>query len=113
MELCPITAIEHYLDMTKPWRSKGETQLLLCHINPHKPASKAAIAGWIKEVLTLSGINIEVFQAHSVRGASSSKGKTLGASVSEILSKGNWRSESVWQKHYHKPILRPQENYQS
>ena len=112
-KLCPVRAIDFYLNMSEPWRMPGsirEKQLLLCHINPHKAASKAAIARWIKEVLSLSGI--EEFRAHSVRGASSSKGKVLGATITEILRKGNWKNESTWKKHYHKPILTSSGSFQ-
>ena len=70
------------------------------------------VYAWIykgKTIITMSykstqgcieGYNSQM--AHSVRGASSSKGKVLGATITEILRKGNCKNESTWQKHYHK-----------
>ena len=113
-DLCPYTALQHYLELTKTWRSSNNhSQLLLCHINPHGPAATPTIARWIKETLHMSGIDTNIFQAHSVRGAASSKGKTLGAPIKEILKMGNWKCESVWQKHYHKRIMSPPQHYQN
>ena len=114
IDLCPYTALQHYLDLSKTWRSSDiHSQSLLCHINPHGPASTPTIARWIKETLSLSGIDTSIFQAHSVRGASSSKGNTLRAPITEILKMGNWKGESVWQKHYHNRIISPPERYQT
>ena len=57
--VCPVVAIDNYLEMTKSWRTHStESQFFLCHRTPHKPASKATITRWVKESLTLSGINI-------------------------------------------------------
>ena len=50
-------------------------------------------------------MDISKFTAHSTRSAASSKLKTLGASVQEIMNCGNWNSASTWQNFYHKPIV--------
>ena len=50
-KLCPVRAIDFYLNMSEPWRMPGtirEKQLLLCLIYPHKAASKATIARRIR-----------------------------------------------------------------
>ena len=46
-----------------------------------------------------------MFTSHSVRAASTSKAKTLGISLSQILKKGQWSKESTWQKFYNKEIF--------
>ena len=47
--LCPVKALDYYLKMTEPWREQNqENALFLCHINPHKKASKPTLTRWIK-----------------------------------------------------------------
>ena len=73
-DLCPVTCLELYLERSKAWRATNKkTQLLLSFIKPHNPVSKSTITRWVKEVLTLSGIDTNVYQTHSIRAASSSK----------------------------------------
>ena len=109
--LCPIATLDSYIDLTKTWRGK-ETQLFLSHVSPHKAIGKSTIARWLKEVLNLSGINTDHFQAHSVRGASSSKVSSKGLSVQDILNRGNWSNESTWQRFYHKEVETPARRFQ-
>ena len=111
IRLCPIAALDSYIDLTKTWREK-ETQLFLSYVSPHKAIGKSTIARWLKEVLTLSGINTDHFQAHSVRGASSSKVSSKGLSVQDILNRGNWSNESTWQRFYHKEVETPARRFQ-
>ena len=44
--------LEHYLEFLKTWWEKGDrNQLLLSHIEPHRPISTAIVARWVKGVL--------------------------------------------------------------
>ena len=70
--LCPVRALNTYINLAKKWR-RGEDQLFLSFIAPHKKVSKSTIARWLKETLKLTGIDTGTFQAHSIRAASSSK----------------------------------------
>ena len=63
-------------------------------------------------MLTLSGIDVSKFQAHSLRAASSSKVASLGLTTADVLKMGNWSRESTWQKFYHKPISTASDRYQ-
>jgi len=53
-------------------------------------------------MLTIAGINVDIFQPHSKRSASTSKAFQKGATINDILKMGNWSNESVWQTFYHK-----------
>lgn len=111
--LCPILTLNCYLDLSKDWRkSDAESQLFLSFVNPHKAVTKSTITRWIKEVLKLSGIDINTYQAHSVRAASTSKTKSRGLSTNDILKMGNWSQESTWQKFYNKNIVTPAKRFQ-
>ena len=113
-QLCPVEVIKSYISMTKEWRvgNNGRSSLFISHISPHDPIGTSSIARWIKDLLDLSGVDISVFQAHSVRGAASSKALMKGLSVKEILNKGNWSRESTWQKFYNREIVSPTQIFQ-
>ena len=102
--LCVVSCIEEYLIRSESWRTKGQCQLLLSHLKPHKEVQKSTISGWVKLVLKLAGIDISLFKAHSCRSGSTSKAKVMGLSMEAVLKRGQWSGKSTWQKHYFNPI---------
>ena len=114
-QLCPVEVIRAYIARSEPWRGKktGFSQLFLGMNKPHKPISVTTISRWIKNTLELAGVDISVFQAHSVRGAASSKALLKGLSVKAIMDRGNWSMESTWQRFYHREVLRPCHEFQN
>ena len=93
--------------MKEPWRGENtrDTKLFLSYVPPHKPIVKSTLAGWIKQMLGLTGgIDTSTFQAHSTRSAASSKALMKGLSMTDVLERGSWSHESTWQKFYHKDI---------
>ena len=104
-KLCPISCIRRYIALTEPWRTQGvPSAFFLSFQKPHKPVCKATLARWIKEALNLADIDTNVFQAHSLRGASTSKALLKGLSVKDVIDHGKWSLESTWQKFYHKRV---------
>ena len=101
-KLCPVVTLKAYEARTQPFRGK-ETRLLLAIIKPNHPISSSTVARWLKSFLELSGIDTSIFNAHSVRRASSSKAANMGMTTNDILKAANWSSESVFQRFYHKP----------
>ena len=75
--------------------------------------SKQSIARWIKEMLSLANIDINIFKAHSTRSASTSKAERLGLRVEEIMKQGNWSTKSTFENFYRKPIISKERNFQS
>lgn len=103
--LCPVRTIKSYVVRTTPWREKNKaTRFFLSYINPHEPITSSSLGRWLKTVLAKAGVNVSKFTAHSTRSASSAKAKAMGASVSEIMSCGNWKNTSTWETFYNKPI---------
>lgn len=53
--------------------------------------------------------------AHSklIRSASTSKTLSAGLSISDILKRGNWSSQSAWQKFYNKDLAQDNDNFES
>ena len=59
-----------------------------------KSALLDTISRWIKQdELGKTGINTNVYTAHSCRAASASKARGNGISITEILKEGCWKSE--------------------
>ena len=73
---------------------------------------KRTVANWVLKMLDLSGIDTTKFKPHSLRSSSTSKVANEGINVGDILSMGNWSSESVWQKFYHKRVKSSGEEFQ-
>ena len=53
-------------------------------------------------MLKLSGIDVTLFKAHSVRSASTSALYSRGANLSEILQMANWSNERTFNRFYNR-----------
>ena len=102
LALFPVSALQAYEKRTESIRGQ-ETRLLLATIKPYKPISSSSVAHWLKSMLEQSGIDVTIFNAHSVRSASSSNAANVGITTNDILKAANWSSESVFQRFYNKP----------
>lgn len=68
LKLCPVHTINCYICQTKDLKrpgSEGSNPLLISFRKPHNPVSTTTVARWMKEVLSLAGIDTETFSAHS------------------------------------------------
>ena len=70
---------------------------------PHGRASSAAIARWIKTILSKADIDTSIFRAHSIRGASTSAAVEAGISIPEILEAADWSNQSTFERFYFRP----------
>ena len=107
--VCIWRVTKEYIRRTeelRPKNTKGEPkgQLVISHVPPYKPASKNTIARWTREVLAMSGVQVQCYKAHSIRGASASKLAVLNVPVEEIMKKAFWKKESTFRRFYDKPI---------
>ncbi|CAC5387480.1 unnamed protein product [Mytilus coruscus] len=80
------------------------TQLFITHSKPFKPVACRTIARWIKTVLKLTGIDTDMFKAHSTRAASTSAAFSAGMPINDILKAAGWSNESVFGRFYQKKI---------
>ena len=112
-KLCPVYSIHQYIKLTAPWRTEGvPSAFFLSFQKPHKPVCKSTLARWIKDTLLQADVDTNVFKAHSLRGASTSKAFLKGLSVKEVVDHGKWSRESTWQKFYHKEVDSASKKYQ-
>ena len=100
--LCPVYGVKHYLAVTRPFR-RGESQLFLSYIRPHKKVGTSTISRWILKMLEIAGVDVSLFRAHSTRGAAASASAKLGVSMSDIMKAAGWASDSTFARHYHRP----------
>ena len=90
--------------MTFPLRLGVQQELFLAIVKPHKPVSSCTIARWLKCVLNDAGIDVNMFTAHSVRGASSSAAAMAGVTTNDILKAADWSTDSVFRRFYYRPV---------
>lgn len=107
--LCIVNYMKEYLKRTKDIRSGS--QLFISFKRPFAPVQKGTIAQWIKWVLGQAGINTSIFQGHSVRSAACSKAARKGVPLNSILKQGGWRSASVFQAYYNKPLTKEKSEF--
>ena len=96
--LCIFRCLRHYIARTHSIRG-SETKLFISFAKPHRCVTTSTIGRWIKIVLSRSGVDINMYKAHSTRAASASKAN-LHVSTSKILKAGGWSSSNSFQKHY-------------
>ena len=51
-----------------------------------------------------SGIDTNIFKAHSVRSAAASAATNQGVTTEDILKAADWSTESSFQRFYYKPV---------
>ncbi|XP_043276104.1 uncharacterized protein [Venturia canescens] len=103
-ELCVASAIRVYLEKTAKYRGT-EKSLFLATKKPHKKVGAQTISRWIKRVMKESGVDTEVFSAHSTRHASTSVAFTKGVSLDIIRATAGWSERSqVFARYYNRPV---------
>lgn len=102
-KLCVYRTLVEYIERTRNVR-KSEQKLFISYLKPHRPVTSSTISRWIKSVLKYSGIDIQKFQSHSVRGASTSTAKMVGVPINDILKVAGWSNEQTFAAYYNKPV---------
>lgn len=100
-ELCVVKTLLHYIERTKDVR---KTSCLFVSYVTYNKVTTSTLARWIKTVLCMAGVDINVFKAHSVRSASSSAAFASGCSIKDILTTANWSNAKTFKKFYNKEI---------
>ena len=101
--ICVVSVLKKYLDVTDSIRSCDT--LFISHSKPHKAVSNQTISRWLKNVLEIAGIDINVFSSHSYRHASTSKAFINNCTIDTIFSQAGWSSRSkVFAKFYNRPV---------
>ena len=101
--LCHVSTLKEYLQRTKALRVNG-SQLLISFQKPHKAVSRDTVSRWIKTVMQMYGINLDVYKAHSTWEASVSAAHRAQVPIQEILNKAGWASAQTFANYYGKSL---------
>ena len=102
--LCPVKTLEYYIRQTKDIRKEGGNgsyRLFISVRKPHNAVTSATIGRWIKQILSMVGVNTDQFSAHSTRSASTTAAKKQGVSVRDIMGTAGWSRQSTFETFYH------------
>lgn len=103
--LCVATLIQTYIEKTNSVRSEGVDSLLLTYKKPYQPASSQTLSRWLKEIMSMSGIDVTTFAGYSAKHAAVSAAKRKGLSIENIRAAAGWSHKSnVFGKFYNRPL---------
>ena len=98
-----MATLRQYLTVTSPLRLEDAVKLFVAVVKPHNPVSSSSIARWLRDTLQQAGIDVGIFGAQSVRGASSSAAAAAGVTTNDILKVADRSSESFFRNFYYRP----------
>jgi len=97
--ICIVSHLQKYLEMTSELRNSSQ-QLLISFIKPHRPVSRETVSQWIKNFMSLAGIDTTKYKSHSTRGASASYLAAKHFDVKDIMSAAGWSKEETFRRFY-------------
>ena len=107
--LCVYDCLNEYRKRTDTLQS-DDGQLFVSYVKPYKKVSHETIRHWLKHVMLLFGIDINLFKPHSTQAVSMSAATQAEQPIREILEVAGWKSDCTFAKFYNKPI-RPTSDY--
>lgn len=99
-----VRCIREYIARTEELRGK-EDRFFITTRPPYQGASKPTLARWVREGLTEAGVPVNVWSAHSVRSASTSKLSKIHVPIEAIMAKAQWKCANTFREYYEKPIV--------
>ena len=80
-------------------------RLLISTINPHRTIGSQTLARWIKSVLQLAGVDIDMFKPHSAMHEVSTAGYQASVSLDEMLQRAVWSNANTFKRFYYKHVI--------
>lgn len=104
--VCPAKTLVSYMEVTQSFRESVDSdKLILTTKKPYHNASASTIGRWIKQVLQESGVDTNIFSAHSFRHAATSAANRRGVSIELIKQAAGWSGNSlIFGKFYNRPV---------
>ena len=106
--ICVVNYVREYRsrrdNMNLPQGTENNN-FFVSHRPPHKPVTASTIARWVLGVMKQSGINVDIFKAHSTRSAGTSAARGL-VPLDVILASGGWSSQCTFAKFYEREVPR-------
>lgn len=101
--ICPVYTLKAYVARTKPLRGRID-QIFITTTKPFRPVARNTISGWVKKMLSASGIDTTKYASHSTRAASTSAAIASGINVNTLMKQASWKCAQTFAVHYNKPI---------
>lgn len=102
--ICPAKTLLSYINKTTSIRKSDS--LFISFKKPHSTVSTQTLSRWIKSTLKDSGIDTNIFSAHSTRHASTSQAHNQGVNIDLIRKTAGWSGTSnIFSKFYHREII--------
>lgn len=97
-----IDCLTEYFERTKAFKNPDHSidPLLKTIIRPHKGLTSNTVSNWIKDMMTLAGIDTTKFKVHLARGASTSKAFRSGVSVDDVIKMADWTNAGTFFQFY-------------
>ena len=111
--LDPRRCLLRYIKKTKKLRKKDSqnvSKLFLATRKPHQAVTAQTISKWIVNLIKMcyklnkKSLKDRKIQGHSTRSVGPSWALFKGASLKHIMESADWSSESIFIKHYLKPV---------
>ena len=108
-DLCVLRCLQCYIGRTSSFRPvlspDTSSPLLVSYHKPHRPVKSCSISRWIKSVLESAGIDTSIFKGHSTRSASTSKARSRGVPLEEVVKMADWSGTSTFKRFYYRPTF--------
>lgn len=99
-KICAATALQCYLDRTRNVR-EGIQSPFISHKRPFKAVTSQTLSRWVKVILDKSGIDSNMFTAHSIRHTSTSAARKKGIDMDTLRRTAGWtKSSNTFAKFY-------------
>ncbi|XP_046737534.1 uncharacterized protein LOC124406221 [Diprion similis] len=109
--ICAAATLKAYMSKTESLRNAEEC-LFIAFKKPHKAVSCQTLCRWTKSVLSKSGLDTQIFSAHSTRHASTSNANIKGVNIDCIRSTAGWtRNSQSFAQFYNLPIVNDNEAF--
>ena len=109
--LCPVRALRHYLDRTRPLVGQGMSRLFVSPRYPTRQASKNALANLTKDLIREAHESLQPdllpilkVKIHELRGVSTTLAFKKNLSLKTVMEAAQWRCHSVFASHYLKDV---------
>ncbi|XP_028178022.1 uncharacterized protein LOC114365605 [Ostrinia furnacalis] len=104
-KICPALALTSYMNKTLNIRNCESGSLFISFRKPHNKVGPQTLAHWVKSTLQKSGIDTNIFGAHSTRHAATSAARRAGVSLQVVRRAAGWSdSSNVFLKYYNRDV---------
>jgi hypothetical protein len=100
-ELCVHKTMLHYVERTRLFRKSTK---LFVSFKTGQPVCTSTLARWIKDTMELSGVDVTIFKAHSLRGAAASTAWRKGVQLTDIFASASWAKERTFIDLYRREV---------